>query len=1052
MRFWKILVFAIIFTALILAGCTVPQQSQANRDICNTLNQEYGSFSGTACAWQLNQKHFAELAQLKQSDNASWTALNDSLRTTRTIISFSCNPTNLENGPKLQQGITCTDICVQNQNTASCQATVVPPDTAPTLSELLDFWDASGIPIKTLNAFCSALEGTKGQTAHVQPNGLFLYDSWTMATVCDPRTGKENVQVEIKCTLPQTNPDKYNYDYSYLVQYKTLAQKCTTGVNPPTDQNQPVETSAECTTVSGEKGLTGEAALPKMRFYWNWGEAENQLPENACETIYCDPVQFTITLMKKLHDVSGNSNPQISSFTANLIGDSFNSSFLQDFANDQEFLQAPSWFDSGTTALNKYLLQDKIKFSPETISSGKYQVSVEISSANTMKGLFTNIGEPNAAITIKLEKISEPAEKNPFYFLPINGNIGTTNGRNGYGTRFDNTTTQIQITDGYFTKSNTGSKTAMASTITDFELLNSGNTRGLALELSQLSSSTNSFTLNLYNGAPVPVLGVFDSTKAKSGLSYNLLQYSEHFLIGIDNATSWQAFASDKGCKDIWGNDLPYYNFDSKQQNCGDSLANSFQVAQATSTAGKMFYSTIFYKPSNAYLSLQTCAQGSIFATAKTNTEQTGPLPLENNIAEQASSIQQVFDLVKQEKICVVNKNNDTKYFWNEKALEKTVQAKAPSYGSVACGSQANLCGNDVCTAGEICNPAILQCIVPVCQKDSDCDDRKENTKDICHKGDVFFADGHFGADCQHTPQLIGDQNIKLLIVEFAPKGTNYGTLILCYNSAAGYSLTTNREFCSSAIWDTIITTYNFLDIRNAPSGQIQLPFTPWNGKAPYSFFYINDYLQKEAKKYSINNIPKFDITILGPFELTDLPPKMPSDVLTIEDYFSKKINEQGIDTSKYDIVAVVYFDDQGLILSIDPNGANPVFQTEDRHGFVNHAVGPNTVYLSLKIGRINEDQGTQTLIHEILHLFGASDTYVQGEPVETSPPWCHMFQCCTLDGVPNPNQFPQTEGCIMCAGGGIVIDYGKEGQASNSMDKVIVCNKTAQEIGWKTS
>ncbi|HLD58129.1 MAG TPA: hypothetical protein VI977_00605 [archaeon] len=480
--------------------------------------------------------------------------------------------------------------------------------------------------------------------------------------------------------------DSSNLENGVQLSLNTLCaynEKCVQDKNTATCQktgeNESAETSAECTTVSGEKGLTGEAALPKVRFYWNWGEAENQLPENACESIYCDPVQFTITLMKKLHNILGDSNPQVNSFTANIIGDSFNSSFLQDFAGEQEFVEAPSWFDSGTAALGKYLLQDKIKFSPENISSGKYNVTVEINGDNEMNGfLFTNTGEPNATITVKLEKVSDPEEQNPFYFLPINGNIGTANGRQGYGTKFDNTGTPILISGEYSTKSNTGSKTVSANTINDFETLNAGDTRSLVLQIANKAE-----TIDFYPSNPVQALGVFNPSTATAGLSFKLLSNEQDFVPSTENATTWQAFGSEQDCIDSEGNALPYFDFDKKQESCSLGTGKSFLVAKSAGTY-KTFYSTIFYVPQNQNLTLKTCSTGSVFATENATANDTQTIALETSPENSVSSIQSVFNLVAEKKICVITKNGATKFAWNERELSKEIQEKSQEFSETS--------------------------------------------------------------------------------------------------------------------------------------------------------------------------------------------------------------------------------------------------------------------------------------------------------------------------------------------------------------------------------
>jgi hypothetical protein len=333
---------------------------------------------------------------------------------------------------------------------------------------------------------------------------------------------------------------------------------------------------------------------------------------------------------------------------------------------------------------------------------------------------------------------------------------------------------------------------------------------------------------------------------------------------------------------------------------------------------------------------------------------------------------------------------------------------------------------------------------------DYDCNNRKWMLKKIiiedkCGNGicEIFENPGNCPKDCI-IPELIGSKTYKTLIVEFEPQNTQYGKLFYCQNRISGYIPQTLEQYCENKI-----SEHNFLEILNNPDKVITFdPLREGDTKNYYSLFYINDYLRKEADRYDVDEIPYFDIDLQGPFTLDDLPPKtILFNMSLVDPYFDNKIEELGIDSSQYDHVIVIYFNDNGLITSMDP----VVRLTEDRHAFVNHYAGRGKLYINADTSRIRTSLYPHVITHELLHSFGATDKYVFGEGAN-APSWCSMFECCTEDGVPEPGNYPQTKGCAMCAGGQIVEVPGKEARSPrNLMEDVIICNKTAEEIGWVT-
>ena len=326
-------------------------------------------------------------------------------------------------------------------------------------------------------------------------------------------------------------------------------------------------------------------------------------------------------------------------------------------------------------------------------------------------------------------------------------------------------------------------------------------------------------------------------------------------------------------------------------------------------------------------------------------------------------------------------------------------------------------------------------CLEGECCFDSECNDELYYTLDFCVNQNDVWTNGSSAARCVNTQQLIGNRTLNTIVIEFAPQDVIYGTLYYCYNEIVGYYLQYSEEYC-----DNQISNHSFLELLNNPEGITTFnPLREVDEKNHYSLFYINDHLINESIRYGVEEIPNFNISIQGPFILSDLPPNTVGilNFTLVDSYFDDKIVELGIDTSQYDIVVVIYFNDYDILSDID------------KHAFVSHNSG-DKIYMSADTYRIGRSLYPHVMIHELLHSFNAGDHYVFGEG-ENAPEWCNLFDCCIdPEGVPNPGNYPQTKGCAMCAGGNIVIDLGMEQQTpENCIEDVIICKKTAEEIGW---
>lgn len=273
---------------------------------------------------------------------------------------------------------------------------------------------------------------------------------------------------------------------------------------------------------------------------------------------------------------------------------------------------------------------------------------------------------------------------------------------------------------------------------------------------------------------------------------------------------------------------------------------------------------------------------------------------------------------------------------------------------------------------------------------------------------------------------------LKVGIIEFAPEDVIYGNLFYYYDTIlARYSIQNIEEYCNG----DIIERYNFLEVFNNPEKQFfsELDF-PYNCN-PYSIYYIDDFFGNEAEKYGYEVTNIFDIDVLGPFSLIHDPPKRDRTTSSYELklFFEEQANKHSIDTTSYDIIVFVYFHDQAL-------------SGREYNGFTSCLSSNNIALVCVDTSSTLQDDGVETIIHELTHVLGASDKYISPCNIGDVTYW----SCCEIpDGIPEPDKnplFPQEKACLMC--GSIQLNDQGEGQNAN-FDDIVICTKTAEEIGW---
>jgi hypothetical protein len=369
-------------------------------------------------------------------------------------------------------------------------------------------------------------------------------------------------------------------------------------------------------------------------------------------------------------------------FDALLMKDGFSEDFRNDFVEyytQKSFMGTPSWF-VGERGLQKYF-QDtsRMKFlrrytGDSTINSpGKYRVDVNIYYGESWQ-LFEG-SEPSAYITVKFAKREGPAVDSPFYYMPFDGLVGfdSPNGREGYGTTFSGDTIKINNSSPQIETSPAPAQ-ALVEVSTkleqDMEKLN-GNieTRGLLLKARyQGRNASLEFAPNL----ATPVFMEVQTNEAQPfSVEYAILDKDKLVDAGTTLAI-WRGLG--QGCLNFNGE--PAYTlqgfFDRK------TSSRTYELTwESVVKPGKMYLVSTIFTPITKELVLK--AQSSRIRVASPNTGFGDRVALNgirtmayNSNVSPVTTIQDVLELVKEEKVCVAGSGDTMTFWWNEDVLYST--------------------------------------------------------------------------------------------------------------------------------------------------------------------------------------------------------------------------------------------------------------------------------------------------------------------------------------------------------------------------------------------
>ncbi|MBI5553523.1 MAG: hypothetical protein HY917_02165, partial [Candidatus Diapherotrites archaeon] len=394
-------------------------------------------------------------------------------------------------------------------------------------------------------------------------------------------------------------------------------------------------------------------------------------------------------------------------FQSYLMKDGFTSDFKKDFVQyytQEDFANTPSWFmtDSGTDFALKRLLENdnlfitrKYATSEDRLSSpGLYEVELAAYFGDNWK-FFNADGTPAVSFGVVLYKVKDPVPENPFYYLPFDGLVGLQgNGysRQGYGTAYVNYNAEqeVFITDpasGVMRSfPDNGSNPAIfvqATKASDPRALNSIlSERGVLLRVNRNADEAD---IRLSPNYPTPVLMKVSQAAASDDpvSAYYTMLYDSTPVVTGGVLTYWKGAGR---CADFTG--IPVqekFNYSPDRKTTSADRGTSTDSAESAyaldwsngSNPGSLYLQTIFYTPNGQHAAIKASSANTQFASNGQNYDSSLDLGSNAYSADPVSSIQKVFELMRNEEVCMTASGTQATFWWNPKPVyEQSIQGQ----------------------------------------------------------------------------------------------------------------------------------------------------------------------------------------------------------------------------------------------------------------------------------------------------------------------------------------------------------------------------------------
>ena len=397
---------------------------------------------------------------------------------------------------------------------------------------------------------------------------------------------------------------------------------------------------------------------------------------------------------------------ELSHFNVYMMKDGFSQDFKEDFADYYEnaFLGSATWFtdgDSDTTnnELAEYFKQDGLlsfnrkylrEEKYELPEPGLYRVDIQIDYTGDKWSLFDVSEKPNAEIRVEFTRLNTPNVDSIFYYMPFDGKVGEENfayHRIGYGAGYTNLKEEnLNVNNNtVLSSSNTSSAPIQEILIEKSNSLNEMNsdeeTRGSILNLNYDGSDIK-MKFAPSKATPVVLRMWHEQTSSTNEFTYYYgMQESNLPVLAGDKLAFWRGLGR---CRGFEGKFLQNYKRWDTQT--GSESQSLYEVAWNNAVkGGDTYLKTILYTPVERNINLKveedvSVKKSALFTPNEKNSKiirLNGITGMQYNNANQQSSsylknIKNVFDLVKQGKLCISQNDSSLNVYWNEQELYRT--------------------------------------------------------------------------------------------------------------------------------------------------------------------------------------------------------------------------------------------------------------------------------------------------------------------------------------------------------------------------------------------
>ena len=308
-------------------------------------------------------------------------------------------------------------------------------------------------------------------------------------------------------------------------------------------------------------------------------------------------------------------------------------------------------------------------------------------------------GSPNVSVKVYLSFFETPDDDNPFYYLPFNGSIGLKDGsylRDSYGLGYDGSELIISQTDLESIKTAPSTLGNLISTVkyTDFDTVNKTYSGSVLIATPD--------SVSLLPSDATPVLMRIKENNGHADAFYNLREGDSRFGTNADYMASWNGIASNMDCRDFAGNAL----FNNRRDYLASNITHHATLEpsdigdsafgfswESADTDSELFLRSILYTPIGSTIDLfPAYSDNPLFVSpVEQITSTTTPIRLNytssllNNNEPIITSLDDVFTLAKDDKLCIASSADSIDFYWNPEFISEALKPYSDEVNEIFC-------------------------------------------------------------------------------------------------------------------------------------------------------------------------------------------------------------------------------------------------------------------------------------------------------------------------------------------------------------------------------